>query len=224
MTHRDASHTKRDLAFTLIELLVVMGIISILSMIAVGNYLTLARRARIAGAAAEIRQIEQAVERYRIDLGDYPPSGTGTKYPHAPDYDDINPPTGDAMDCGYMTLALLHSLNGDATAPLDPRWDGPYLSIDYEQLGTPDFSEITSSTPPPQICMLDPWGSPYRYIRSDDYATSGGTELPDSDPFQATEVYFNVNTFQIVSKGPDAETLDPPEYGMGDDDVTNFTR
>jgi len=209
----------RTRAVTLIELLVTITILAIVATIATGVYTNYVRRAKVAACFAEIRQIELACERYRHDTGQYPPSSSGNFYSPNSIVPD-NPASG----CGYMTLALRQSLSGNGNMPVDPRWVGPYLNLDREQLGTIDGSPVSSSTPLPRVQMLDPWGSPYQYIRFDDYASFGGTNLPASDPFAPTETWYNPSTFQIVSFGPDGVSFARPQMGLGFDDVTNFTR
>lgn len=204
---------------TLIELLVVLAIMGILASISVGVYTNSVHRARIAAAFTEIRQLEMACERYRLDLGMYPPSSSGTRI--APASLDQNLA---GVGCGYMTVCLLKSLSGTARFPLDPRWNGPYLELDEEQLGTLDNSTITVETPLPQIQMLDPWGYPYYFVNSDEYTSFTATELPTDDPYYATDRYYNVSTFQIVSLGLDGESAPRPQLGLELDDVTNFTR
>jgi len=209
------------LGVTMVELLVVLAIIAILALIATGTYTNSVTRARITAAFVEIHQMEMACERYRLDVGQYPPSSSGTLIPPAsPALDQDS--TG--LRCGYMTLCLLHSLNGNAVHPLDPRWRGPYLEVDREQLGLISGQAIDAGTPLPQIQMLDPWGTPYRYLRFDNYAAMGGTWRPATDPFSVTETFYNVNTIQIVSNGPNGVTLPAPQTGLESDDVTNFTR
>jgi type II secretion system protein G len=61
-------------AFTLIELLIVVAIISILAAIAIPNMLEAQTRAKIARVKAEHRTISTALECYRVDNGNYPPS------------------------------------------------------------------------------------------------------------------------------------------------------
>ncbi|MCX7048851.1 MAG: prepilin-type N-terminal cleavage/methylation domain-containing protein [Candidatus Sumerlaeota bacterium] len=216
---------------TMIELLVVLAIIAILATIAVGQYESAVIRAKITGAYAEIRQIELACERYRLDLGDYPPSSSsGTWVVGAAAL--AQNPTDSNSGCGFMTLVLQHSLSGDATHPIDPRWKGPYLKLDREQYGDLQGRKVTVATPLAMIQILDPWGLPYRYLNHNDYLpiagnpATGGTQLPVTDPFFATERFFNINTIQIVSKGPNGITLVPPQYGLDTegDDITNFTR
>ena len=58
--------------FTLIELLVVVAIISILTAIAVPNYLNAQTRAKVARVQAELRTINTAIESYYVDFNCYP--------------------------------------------------------------------------------------------------------------------------------------------------------
>lgn len=216
-------------AFTLLELLVVVLILGLLSTIAVGVYTRQVERAKVATARATMSAIELAIERYQIDTGDYPPSGTGT-LPYTP---------GGAtyVGNGYLQAALMTSLSGSSSRPLSPRWQGPYLTAKNEILG--DLSGVrvddpnrTSVIAPGQLQILDPWQSPYRYVRSrslvslddsDNYDQNGGTRLPSNHPFAATETYYNPNTFQIVSMGPDGQTdTSAGNFGTDSNDVTNF--
>jgi len=66
-------HLKRRRGFTLVEILVVIVIIGILAGIAVpviGNAVT---RARATAVKMEVTQIDQAIEAYALQYGDYPP-------------------------------------------------------------------------------------------------------------------------------------------------------
>ncbi len=60
-------------AFTLIELLVVVAIISILSAIAVPNFLEAQTRAKVSRVKNDQRTIVTALETYRVDSNKYPP-------------------------------------------------------------------------------------------------------------------------------------------------------
>jgi general secretion pathway protein G len=61
-------------AFTLIELLIVVAIIAILAAIAVPNFLEAQTRSKVARVRADLRTVATALEAYRVDNGDYPPS------------------------------------------------------------------------------------------------------------------------------------------------------
>lgn len=60
--------------FTLIELLVVIVIIGILSTLGIVNYMDARMRARDAQRKTNLKEIQQALELYRIDQGAYPAS------------------------------------------------------------------------------------------------------------------------------------------------------
>lgn len=196
----------RTLGVTLLELLVALLIIAILSSVAVSIYTGQVERARYARARAEIRQIEIACHRYEVDTGQFPPSGSlGT-------YDG----------CGWLQLALLHSLSASAFRPLDYRWQGPYLEFDANQFGTLSGGPIASGITPPELQILDPWKTPYLFIRNTEYQAAFATILPVSSPYRNTETWYNPTTFQIISFGRDRQTLAPPNRGLAPDDVSNF--
>lgn len=207
----------RKLGVTLLELLVALLIVAILSSVAVSVYTGQVERARYARARDEIRQIELACHRYEVDTGQFPPSGSQT-----------NPTLG----CGWLQEALLHSLSGNALSPIDYRWQGPYIDFDYNQFGDINgnaFDPTLLGGDPVgpalargDIQLFDPWRKPYLYIRFDNYATHGGTELPITNPYRLTETYYNPTTFQIISNGRDGQTLAIPNRGLATDDVANF--
>jgi prepilin-type N-terminal cleavage/methylation domain-containing protein len=208
-------------AFTLIELMVVVLILGILATLAVGVFTTQVERARYAKARTTIATLELAANRYQIDIGVFPPSGSGVP---------SGPPTFEG--CGLLHLALVHSMSGNANAPDNPRWQGPYVSIQDLDLGDINGNSladagIVSPVPAGEIQILDPWRSPYRYVRccgssTDNYTVNDATVLPTSSPFAATETFYNVGTIQISSKGRDGLTLPVPNIGTDDDDVNNF--
>lgn len=61
-------------AFTLIELLIVVAIIAILAAIAVPNFLEAQTRAKVSRTVSDLRTIATALETYRLDNNNYPPS------------------------------------------------------------------------------------------------------------------------------------------------------
>ncbi|MCX7015458.1 MAG: prepilin-type N-terminal cleavage/methylation domain-containing protein [Candidatus Sumerlaeota bacterium] len=205
-------------AITLIELLVVLAIIGLLSTIAANMYLQRLTLARVAATQATIHEIETAIAQYQVDVGQIPPSGSGTALAPTPPDNGTFP----AQGCGYLFLCLTRSLNGAMLSPLDSRWHGPYLELPESRVGRMDGLPVDSTTPPASIQILDAWGRPFVYIRSEDYAALGGTQLPPGSPFSGVEVYYNANGYQIVSNGPNGTTLDPPNRGTDLDDIANF--
>ncbi|MCB2154784.1 prepilin-type N-terminal cleavage/methylation domain-containing protein [bacterium] len=186
---------------TLIELMVVLLIVSLLSTIAVGVYTKEVLRAKVARTRAEIRTMEVAINRYQIDVGQFPPSSTGTAIAPS-NLDQLTP----AQGCGYMQLALRGSLNGNMYTPLSTRWEGPYLDWDDNKLGTLTGGALTTGLSRAQIQFLDPFGSPYYYIQYREYSSLGGARLPSDHPYYSTETYYNPATFQILSQGPNGTT------------------
>ena len=207
-------------AFTLVELLVVVLILGLLSSLAVGVFTTQVERARRAAARSDIATFALGVDRYQIDLGAYPPSGSRLG----------GNGQAQARGCGYMQLALMHSMSGNSLSTSGTLWKGPYITVRKEKLGDINgtvLEELGATIDIADVQILDPWHQPYRFVRSgpapDNYASnSQGTVLPPTHPFAATEIYYNPNSYQIVSTGNDNATLPPPNFGMEPDDVTNF--
>lgn len=205
---------------TFLELLVVLVVISILSTIAAGVYSKEVLRAKYATTKSEIRSLEVAIAQYEADTGQLPPSGSGSSLAPGPIQT-----VGTSLGSGYLQVALRSSLNGDFQNPLSPRWVGPYINWDYSRMGSLDGTPVNSENftgTQGQVSFLDPYGSPYFYTRAEDYETRGGTELPATSVFRATERFFNPSTFQIISLGPNRESLATPLRGLDGDDITNF--
>jgi len=66
-------------AFTLIELIVVIAIIGVLTAFAVPNFMAARERARDIQRKNDLKQLQNAVEMYKLDNGEYPPSDLFTK-------------------------------------------------------------------------------------------------------------------------------------------------
>ncbi len=66
-------------AFTLIELLIVVGIIAILAMIAVPNFLEAQTRSKVSRVKADMRTLATGIESYAVDANHYPPNRVGSK-------------------------------------------------------------------------------------------------------------------------------------------------
>lgn len=208
---------------TLLELLVAATIIALLATTFTVVITGQIQRARIAAAHADIQTMEMALEAYKVDNLNYPPSGTGTSIT------DWTPAA--TQGNGYMQFCLIYGLRGPGgTSVGSPRWQGPYLNVKDVSLGGLDPADLLTDLSAAEIQILDPWGTPYVYVRAsentdglDGYAQMGGTQRPAGDPFRvAGELYFNPTTFQIISFGPDKNSLAIPSRGLDDDDITNF--
>lgn len=239
-----AHNHKRRWAVTLLELLVVVLIIGILSTVATGVYTGEVRRARIAATQDLIRQLEIAITRYEVDLGQFPPSGSGSVFP------PLDLAAGGLTNrrdgSGYLYAALVHSMSGNQFVPASDLWEGPYINLQASQLARTDETAFDA---PGEIDILDVWGNPIRYVRSEDYDFSspdfsGGTrlfnstapegadpDLPAPNPFVSLgETYYNAKGVQIYSLGPDGVTLGTVGAGSAilnfrgaaEDDVNNF--
>lgn len=217
-------------AVTLLELLVVVLIISILASIATGVYTGEAQRARIAATKDLIRQLEIAITRYEVDLGQYPPTGSGTVLP---------PGTSRTNGTGYLHVALRYSMSGNANAPSSPLWRGPYINLRADQVQAPSVLAVAM---PAEYNILDAWRTPMLYVESSYYAEpststywagtelfpgtlprGGNPDLPAPNPFIAQgETFYNTSGYQIISFGPNRTTVNAPYHGTEIDDVTNF--
>ncbi len=239
--------SKQPRAITLLELLVVVLIISVLATIATGVYTGEVRRARVAATQDLIHQLEIAITRYEVDVGQFPPSGSGEESFPA----QLLQANADSRlnGSGYLHMALLRSMSGNAFSPASFLWNGPYINLQTSQLA-PRSADLSASLGGTEI--LDPFGNAMVYIRHDHYDVfgsrfSGGSQLfpsegarpegadprlPAPNPSIAFgETYYNTSTYQIYSPGPDGLTFDPSAApglftinfaGTQSDDINNF--
>lgn len=71
------THTRRG--FTLLELLVVVLIIGLLTGVVAPRFMAQISRSEVTTARAQIDALTKAVQAYRIDMGQYPPSDRGLR-------------------------------------------------------------------------------------------------------------------------------------------------
>jgi len=229
---------EKDRAFTLIEMVVVVMIIGILSSIMIPVLTNQISKARIARTRADIRTLSVAIERYNVDIGEYPPSGSYnylTETPSDPGFPSNSVGTG----CGLLSLALIHSLDYKTQDAISSFWDGPYITPNNEQMDFNGFPSSTRGAPLDRSQsseingrdensydfddqILDVFGEPFRYIRASDYTFLNGTKLPTASPFYLYETYYNARTFQIVSCGKNRISKAAPEIGFDADDISNI--
>lgn len=123
--------------FTLIELLVVIAIIVILAGLSMGGFSYVTRKQADSQAAIQISLLEKALEEYRLDNGEYPPSGNTNSLFRLLYWNAVKTPPDPSAKI-YL-------------AELDP--------INNKQ-GWTDGTGIATK-------IIDPWGNEYIYRRGD---------------------------------------------------------
>jgi len=142
--------------FTLIELLVVMAIIAILVSLIIGIAGNVQKQAAKARARAEIAALETALERYKLDNGDYPDWQAATVNSDGTPYNGNanNYPSG-LVDSGATegSRSLFEQLVGrrqyDSSATTGPN----YIEIKQSQTGVSGSDAF----------FMDPFGFAYGY-------------------------------------------------------------
>jgi prepilin-type N-terminal cleavage/methylation domain-containing protein len=105
-------------AFTLIELLIVVAIIAILAAIAVPNFLEAQTRAKVGRVLSDFRTLSTALESYRADNPDYPPShNTPYALPYASGTDFREPPN---VRFRPLTTPVAYLTKAPALTPFAP--------------------------------------------------------------------------------------------------------
>lgn len=154
-------NTRRS-GFTLIELLVVVTVIAVLVGITIGTLGAVQKKAARGRAAVEIAAIETALERYKVDFGDYPEatsiSTSGDVYAGNPSgYPGSNAAfNGDGqVTSGTGGRRLFAELMGRTayTGTVDPNRT-PYLELKEGQVGSKDANSY----------IQDPFGYAYGYF------------------------------------------------------------
>jgi general secretion pathway protein G len=74
---RNGKHKKNKSGFTLVELLVVLVILLILGTIAVENFRSEPDKAKVSATKASFTSLENALERFKLDVGRYPTEEEG---------------------------------------------------------------------------------------------------------------------------------------------------
>jgi prepilin-type N-terminal cleavage/methylation domain-containing protein len=80
MKIRLASATRPRLAFTLMELLIVISIISILAGLIIPAAIGIKNKSALNKAKSELRRVAEAIDRYKIRFGYYPPSSANNPW------------------------------------------------------------------------------------------------------------------------------------------------
>jgi general secretion pathway protein G len=133
-THPSSLHRR---GFTLIELLVVITIIVILAGLSMGGYGYILRKQADSQAAIQISLLSKALEEYKLDNGEYPPTGTTNS----------------------LYTLLYWDTDGDGTGASTDKDQKIYLAdLDPNSKGQ-GWIEGTDAA----VKIVDPWGKEYRY-------------------------------------------------------------
>lgn len=112
---------RKGLGFTLIELLIVVGVVGVLSAIALPNFLEAQVRSKISRVKSELRTVATALEAYHVDFGHYPPWLCGGEH--------INPTTRRLIP---LTTPIAYMTSVPRKDPFqDKRMPETYDTYDY---------------------------------------------------------------------------------------------
>ena len=128
--------------FTLLELLVVMVIIGMLAAFVAPRYFAQVGKSQLKSAKAQITALEQALDQYRLDLGQYPTTEEGLAALNAA-------PTANPAWLGpYLKKAVPNDPWGRPFVYVQPGTHGDFdlvsLGKDGREGGVGDNSDVTS--------------------------------------------------------------------------------
>lgn len=148
---KNVLHRTAQRGFTLIEIMVVVVILGILAAVVVPRIMDNPGKARVAKAQQDIRQLESALDLYKLDNFNYPNTQQGLDAL-------VNRPSGDPQPRNYKQGGYIKSL------PKDP-WGNPYqylspgvknaeldvftLGADNQQGGEGEAADIGNWNPEP---------------------------------------------------------------------------
>ena len=120
--------------FTLIEIMVVVVILGILAAVVVPRIMDNPGKARVAKAKQDIRQLESAMELYKLDNFNYPNTQQGLEAL-------VTRPSGDPQPKNYKQGGYIKSL------PKDP-WGNPYQYLSPGVKGEIDIFTLGADNQP----------------------------------------------------------------------------
>jgi len=195
--------------FTLIELLVVISILGLLMAVVVPTYAKFQQHGRVKQVRALISGLSSAAENFRAETGDYPPSSFSDLDVFLPKAKTKEKRTVASNDLNEGIEAFVVALFSDAY----------HGSRDEKHLGNVDDDASAKSLtvfPEPDLFeYLDDWGNPYIYFHNRDYDKTRRYLLLDTETETTSEVaveavknpatgrYYNSESFQLFSAGPD---------------------
>ena len=160
--------------FTLIEMMTVITIIVILAALTVAGMSFIRDRQANALAKVQIEQLSAAIEKYKLDNGDYPGLD-----PDSPLDGDISEELyNELFHDGYNDLEVN---GGEGVIPI-------YLNeLDPRNSKQTMVKKTNGNNPPSDLKILDPWGNPYLYRKGNlannpDYDLWSSGKDGDTDP------------------------------------------
>lgn len=208
---------RRQEGFTLIEVLVVVSILGVLAgLISILVVQAQGKKDELNTDLIVKTQVPTAIDRFKAEFKKLPPMSVAelAAYPRWAGLALTGNTTNECNEC--LLVALNHP---DLTTPLN-QLPGP------QPFGNTD-DDIWSKIPDGSADenakeILDAWGNPIVYIRSTFYDTpvkivkGDGTEVEVSAVKRPSGVYYNQDSYQIISLGKNGV--------QDDDDRENFTR
>ena len=188
----------RRQGFTLIELLIVIGIIGLLTALALPAISAIRRRSQVKAVEATLNHIRLQIETYANDFGDYPPSS----------FRRLGVRRNNGQNEGVECLLLCLTTSSKS---------GPYLQPKDEDLGNSDGDSLSGSANPTQSVyssselfeLRDYWRNPLVYIHNAEYdrpatvTLAAGVDEIRATQSQKTGQYHGLTSFQLWSSGPD---------------------
>jgi len=201
----------RERGFTLIEMIIVILIVTILASLLLWGVMSAIDAAKESSTEATIKSIAGALESYRTQFGDYPPSsleGLKVKLPN------------DTNNGIESVLACLSTKKGG----------GPFFRPDKEDLLTNVDGDSVAKNPTEWYFgdtqlreISDNFGSSYWYIHSADYAkpkpvhlkymAQKGAKKADVKVYQSDRLktFAGAGKYQLVSPGRDGVLMTPDD-------------
>ena len=185
-------------AFTLIELMAVITIIVILAGLVVGGMGFVNERQAKEKAKVQMALLSKALEEYKLDMGEYPPtanSSTGTGY------------SDELYKALFYEGYSYQKQNSPANWTKATKIYLPELDPVNSKQG---WTTTNGTTPPASTSIVDPWGKEYAYRSATSASGSSNSNTQNPD-------------FDLWSYGKDGKTRTAQlTHQDNKDDITNF--
>lgn len=202
-----SNRRKTRIGFTLVELLVVIAIMLILAAIGVGSFSFVQERQAKEKARVQMALLSNAIEEYKLDMGEYPPTADKTG--------KLSGPNGTSTS-SILFDYLYRDSDRDGTVGIDDTDQKiyvPELDPENNKQGWTTNIPVASAT----TKITDPWGNEYCYRSAYGSPAANGT-APENTNTQNPD-------FDLWSMGKDGKS-DASNPAMSQesnkDDLRNF--